>query len=383
MSLPQEKSQRIETLEGLRGLAAIVVFFFHWILGFLPQLSGIFPNFPKENVIVGKLGLFFLNGAGAVVFFFVLSGFVLSRRSILNNNSEQIGKNFLKRWPRLAFPTTVAAICSWILFRFNLYNYHDAALITKSPWLASFASASPVPVDHSIWDALTQGLFYTFYRGDSYYDSSMWTMHYEFLASLLIFGTTLLIISYKNSSKLFPILSILIISIILFMYSPWYPPFLFGLLLAYVLPEKSKINKIGNIFIFVFGLYLLGFYSEKGMIIFGTAFAYQYVDMIGSMLLIISCYDIVLTPKFSKCAKMLGEISFPFYLLHVLVICSFGSWFYITLKGYDIPHASFISCLVTLFSTILISVPFIVLNNRWVNLLNYWISLIGKKNNQY
>jgi peptidoglycan/LPS O-acetylase OafA/YrhL len=64
-----DKRPRIETLEGLRGIAAIVVFLWHCSLGFLPQILGVFSNFPQSQSINGKPWTFIINGPGAVVFF--------------------------------------------------------------------------------------------------------------------------------------------------------------------------------------------------------------------------------------------------------------------------------------------------------------------------
>jgi hypothetical protein len=45
----------------------------------------------------------------------------------------------------------------------------------------------------SFWDAFSQGAFYTFFRGDAYYDSSLWSMRYELIGSLLAFGLALML----------------------------------------------------------------------------------------------------------------------------------------------------------------------------------------------
>lgn len=361
---------RIEILEGLRGLAAIFVLFWHCMLGFLPELSGTFKSLPESQSISGKPWTFFLNGSGAVVFFFVLSGFVLSRAALQSGSEKTIRIGALKRWPRLALPTVVATIVSWLLFYCGLYHYQAAASITHSPWLAQFAYATIQPIGYPFWKALGQGLFFTFFRGDQYYDSSIWTMRFEFAASFAIFGLTLLVLTYKKAGywkAAFPIAIIIVLSNFA---SKWYPPFFVGLLLALVLPKTLNINKYTRLAAIIFGLYLLGCWQTIGAYSWLYWAPFQYVDTIGSALIISALYDVRLSSKLSKVARFLGDLSFPFYLLHVLVLCSFGSALFVWLKATNVNHPTFITTISTLIVSITASLPLMFINKKWVSLLN-------------
>ena len=48
---------------------------------------------------------------------------------------------FLKRFPRLAALVTATTLASYALFKLELYYFRDAAEISGSPWLATFAYA--------------------------------------------------------------------------------------------------------------------------------------------------------------------------------------------------------------------------------------------------
>ena len=63
----------------MRGIAAFVVFLFHFLLGFAPQYHGqeAATAIPGSNLFETPF-FFLINGHAAVMFFFVLSGFVLS-----------------------------------------------------------------------------------------------------------------------------------------------------------------------------------------------------------------------------------------------------------------------------------------------------------------
>lgn len=364
---------RIETLEGLRGLAAIFVLFWHCMVGFTPQASGIFEGFSGSQTISGKPWAFFVNGSGSVVFFFVLSGFVLSRSAFQSGSQKNIRNGALKRWPRLFLPTVIATTISWLLFYFGLYHYQEAANITHSPWLEQFAYANVQPIGYPIWKAIGQGLFFTFFRGDQYYDSSIWTMHFEFVASFVIFGLTLLVLTYKENGYWKAAFPIVITIVLANFVSKWYPPFFLGLALALVLPKTLKLPKYLRLIAFIFGLYLLGCWQTIGSYSWLSWAPFQYVDTIGASIIIAVCYDVRLNPLFSKIARFLGDLSFPFYLLHLLVLCSFGSALFVWLKTTNVNHPVFITTASTLVVSIIVSLPLVFINKKWVSLLNRFV----------
>ena len=101
------------SLEALRGFAAIVVVFWHSMLAFYPAASGVF-DFPLDQSLAGQPWFGLLNGRAAVGFFFVLSGFVLTRGYFQTNNDIAIARGAVKRWPRLAVPVLAAVLMpSW------------------------------------------------------------------------------------------------------------------------------------------------------------------------------------------------------------------------------------------------------------------------------
>ena len=102
--------ERDKSLETLRGLAALSVVFWHTMLGFFPTWPGIFPALPQTEAINGNVFFGLIHGPAAVAFFFVLSGFVLTRRFFLDGNAEFLLRNAIKRWPRLAFPVTAVVL---------------------------------------------------------------------------------------------------------------------------------------------------------------------------------------------------------------------------------------------------------------------------------
>ena len=87
INLNDDLIDREEQLDGLRGIAALIVMNSHFVCAFFPYLNSkffpeIFSNSDKVNNLIGFLqppGLSIIfNGHAAVCVFFVLSGHVLS-----------------------------------------------------------------------------------------------------------------------------------------------------------------------------------------------------------------------------------------------------------------------------------------------------------------
>lgn len=146
--------------------------------------------------------------------------------------------------------------------------------------------------------------------------------------------------------------------------------FFLGLALALVLPKTLKINTSVRLIAFILGLYLLGCWQTIGAYSWLSWAPFQYVDAIGSALILSVCYDIRLNGALSKIARFLGDLSFPFYLLHVLVLCSFGSALFVWLKNTHINHATLITTVSTLALSVMTSLPLIYINKKWILFLN-------------
>lgn len=301
----------------------------------------------------------------------------MSRVTLQTGRQDTIRKGVLKRYPRLAFPVVIAVLISWCLFHFKLYHYAAAAKITQSNWLQTFASASGPPVGHPIGKALLQGLFFIFFRGensshwsDDSYDPVIWTMPYEFVASFVVFGLTLVVLLYKSPSKWKSIFPFSIVFILISYASPWYPPFLVGFALAFFLKDKLSIGLFWRAVFVLFGLYLLGDFAGTGAYAWLHKVPFQFVDAIGASFIICACYDIELGKVTSRISGFLGELSFPFYLLHCLVVFSLGCYTFLFLHSHHAQHIFFATLAVVLTVSIIASLPLMMLNKRWVRYLN-------------
>lgn len=128
---------RIEFIDSLRGLASLEVVFTHF-LSVLPILTvGTVPYFIVRFFSWEPLHIL-ASGHEAVVFFFVLSGFVLTLPYI-KDSSLHYGPYLVRRFFRIYVPFFVVVSLSLVLYKLNLCRSSFAA---ETPWLRAFWSVS-------------------------------------------------------------------------------------------------------------------------------------------------------------------------------------------------------------------------------------------------
>jgi peptidoglycan/LPS O-acetylase OafA/YrhL len=376
--LPKPTTKDIP-LEAIRGVAAISVVLWHSMLGFFPEKSGFFPQFPVSESFVGAPGFGLVYGTPAITLFFVLSGYVLTRRYFETQDGGLILRGILKRWPRLAGPVLIVVMASYALFTLHGYSHLAAAQITKSPWLAHFANVSDTPFTPGFFDALNQGVFATFFRGDSYYDSSLWTMRYEFGGSFLAFGAALALGLFRGVSKYVAASALGVLLIFLNANGAAYSPFVIGVGLAYFLPLRAKWPPLAAHGAIALAIYLFGF-SGKCLGVYGfmppaLGGAESNFHILASLLLIsaVEHGPIGLRRLLSgRAPAFLGALSFPIYLVHVLVIGSAGSAALVAAygAGWGLDAARLLGVAITLALSGLTALPLIAFNAYWVGVVN-------------
>jgi peptidoglycan/LPS O-acetylase OafA/YrhL len=169
---------RLHSLDSARGIAALAVVFHHALLSV--------PNFYEDSPGLGWLYLsplrLLVDGTGAVVLFFVLSGLVLTRSALMESYLEFLARRICRIW----LPVAAA-----ILAAFGLSNIVPHGQIAGfSPW---FNVAWKVP---GTLVGLVQHLAMT---GRSDLDGPIWTLVHEMRISLIL---PLLVAAMMWSSRL-------------------------------------------------------------------------------------------------------------------------------------------------------------------------------------
>jgi len=379
-------SARLIPLEATRGIAALIVIVHHFFLGFAPQVTGLLPELRTPSSIIGNWYYVFFSGDAAVNFFFVLSGFVLCWGYFHSQDHASLKRSVIKRWPRLAGPVLVTTLVSYCLFKLGAYHFPEAALLTKSPWLGTFALAGWTPeFTPNIFKAIIQGLT-TFFSGDATYNSNLWTMRPEFLGSLVVFllGALMVgIFSLQYAIVLAPLFLVWALGTNVFFF-----PFVLGLFLAAWMASQSNKRKIGlatALFFIIGGLYLLGYEIAAKDYAWTVVIKHPFLlvsnikvvfHSVGAALII---FAVMQSPKIfqllnGRVGFYLGKLSFPLYLVHTLVICSVSSYWFIRWEqsqsaNFPILVATFV---LTVMISILAAIPMIFLDGIWLKFINCW-----------
>ncbi len=375
-------------LEALRGIAAIVVVLNHCIVAFLPKYYGFGP-IPQggPDSLQGNLAYVCINGAAAVSLFFVLSAYVLTRRFCLTGDTAILVKGAVKRWPRLMGPVLVTVLISYALFYFHLYRFEKAGAASGSAWLVLFGDAffrlfqPPLTLAAiHLRGAIEQGAFLVFFRGDATYDSSLWTMRPELAGSLIAFGAAPILLEARKFSAGVSIGLAALAVVLLHFAQPNLEAFPIGAAMAVLLPREKTLPWTAAWPALLAALYLLGYpgkplgaYAALGGLA-GHGMAATDPMILGAAILICTLESFAPLRKFfsGRLPAWLGELSFPVYLLHVLVICSAGASVFIR-------HGA-LCAIITVFAVTLVgAAPLVAFNNWWVGRVNAGASLLLRR----
>ncbi len=315
-------------LEGVRGLAAFAVVFGHTVHGFAPHFLAIQDT--PFNLLI--------NGDGAVIIFFVLSGYVLTRQYFVTGRPIVIVRGVLKRWPRLMGPVLLAVLASWLLFVLGAYHFQEAGALSGSSWLSRFGNAPDYPFEPSFRGAVSEGALLTFIRPGS-------------------FNYALMLCRYLNS---------------------YYCAFIFGVLLARVTKPGTRIRAILAVPLLAAALFLLGYTDASDGV-----YHLLHLSRIGAVYVLTAAASLTLgvilsSPELhrlmdNRYMAFVGELSFPLYLVHTLVICSVGSQVFV-LTG------SLAAAALTVVAVSFVSaMPIFWFNRIWVSAVNASVDAVLRK----
>ena len=366
---------RLSHLDGLRGLAALIVVFSHFVGGFFPVIYGI------DIIAKTPINLIY-SGHLAVCIFFCLSGFVLSIGFISNEKQVFLIPQIIKRYVRLVIPIFFSIFFACALIKIDLMYNHEVAPLTKSTaWLSTLYCFSPSWIDATI-----NALITVFFVGSNYV-TVLWTIPYEFFGSILVFLLLFLRMFVRSVSDSRNLMISVYLCGSLFFLNSYLLCFIAGMMCAELYAFQPKIILKNNQIIFL--LLLAGYIGSYPAL--ETSTLYLPVDTIinfipninenrmkmchifsASILLFITLYSPiikkVLTTKFPQ---FLGKISFSLYLVHLPIICSFSCATYITLSSWQYfgyYSTSLITCLISFPIIIIASVLFTYIDEMSVKL---------------
>jgi len=388
------QENRLQYLDGLRAILAIIVFLHHYFYIFYPDIifGGQYSEFLKPSLSFDKIMAFtplnmLFNPGTAIHLFFILSAYVQSYHYFKNPDLQFVQMGFLKRYFRLALPTLAVLLLVFIVHRFNLTTKY---LVPADPVTGSWTK-SVMPDNLSLLAVIKHALYDSF-LGTSRYYQILWTMPIELMNSWM----TLIILFVTHQIKKKPFVILFWIIVQLFVMQSFYSvAFSIGLLICYAEIHSEKFRSFFSSKIVKYTALLIGIYfasypfvgyqnSTVNSFYAPLSFFEKYPHIISYLIgdVLLFCF-LLRANQFQKFLQknillFFGKISFQFYLVHLLVLLSFTPWIFHTLsssmsKAANLVVSGLLSFLVITFVSHLLyrflDVPMLKVLNRFVKKL--------------
>lgn len=324
--------QRIEWIDGLKGLSALVVVLHHLYLTFRPII-------PTELLIFRWPLSELSNGGLAVSVFIILSAIIMT---IKCQNINMWSEILTKRYFRLVIPICPIIILYAILWYAGLLYNGQLAEQLNNNWLFS---VPPTTIKTLIKSILTSP-----WGGGNEYISVLWMMKYVFFAPFIVIILHICINDLPKSKQVLILVGCILISYLTDTY--WINVF-YGYILAKFILSK-RIPKSWLVSIICMALF---FIFDKFSFI-KDLYTLKAVALVTSIALCATIKNI-LSMRF---LAVLGHISFDIYLTHMLWIYTIASWMYINFAQF--PY----SILIIFIGVLLIVVVFAIIWNKFINL---------------
>ncbi len=313
---------RVDFLDGIRGWAAIMVVLFHIMVRILVNTTPSYEQFYLAFITDGHL---------AVFIFFVLSGFALSITFIKRPQKISIPLAVITRYFRLLIPILLTSFIVYCLMKAHLmFNIQVAELANSKAWLGTFYD-----FEASLIGLLKFCFFDVFfhYERTTSYNIVLWTMPIEYAGSLLIYLSIGLFRHENRKIYLFPLVTA---ALYLLRNDSALACFIFGYFLAEIyfsyghIIKKLKFINIISILLFIVPIVISTFYRPEDD---------KYTALLAFILVSSVTFSPLLKNFFSNSlSRFLGRISFPLYLIHMIVVSSWSSYLFLNLPHYGYEH---------------------------------------------
>ncbi len=357
--------RKFNSLDSLRGLAALAVLFQHLLQMFWPTLI---------TATAPPLASLWHNGAFAVRLFFVLSGFVLSLSFFRTNDSRVLTSAASRRYFRLYIPAATSILFAYLLHVSGAFQaLHDIKqTIGQSDWIRNLYSGVP-----SLTLALREAFLgavvdYQFMK----YNEVLWTMSVELKGSLLVFATLALFGKAQHRWLVYGALIFILDNLQL----RHFIDFVCGMALCDWHCNHSGAARGSWLWFAVFiGGCCMGDLRGGWLEGFGVPVLMRgnrWWPTLAAVLLVASSarssriQALLSTPPL----VWLGEMSFALYLFHLPIICSLGAWSFTKLTMLEMGYnwSASLASLACIISTFAVAQsgprfldPLAILVGRW------------------
>lgn len=334
-----------------------MVVWWHFMSVLLPAvISG--PAMPghgafEQWIYQTPLSIFFA-GNFAVVLFFVLSGFVLTYK-FMAGRQDSLFPAAIKRYARLMPIAAVSVILAYLLLATGLMFAGNIGGLTGSLWATLYYGFDPSLLA-ALWQSVV-GVFQAQASPQAAYNPVLWTIYYELLGSLLIFGLASLARNHPKRWLLYVIATVAFSG-------TYFCGFIVGMVVADVYANRHDLfERVGRLALpyklglLVLALVIAGYPALGGADGFGIY--YQAITLFPSdialsrtmLQLIAATILITLALSWGRMARTLewrplvwlGKVSYSLYATHFIVIYSLTSGLFLLFTqwwGYKLSAAA-------------------------------------------
>lgn len=364
----KNQTRRFIELEGLRGLAAIVVVLHHFIFMFYTplntgQLEADNVAFPFQSQIYGTPLALPFAGTLAVAIFFMLSGFVLSIGFFQTGNMKLITKLASTRYLRLIVPAFVSVLIGYCLVKLGFNN-----VVAQTTAIAGAGSRyeTALAFDANLFEAIRVGLIDLIISTERIeYNTVLWTMFVEFWGSFMIFA--LLLFFGKSRYRWVAYTGLAALT-----FDTWFLPFVIGTVVADLYANgvieklKNRISAIG----FFIGAIAFGSYPHgrvEGTVYEQFGFMQAIVPGLDTKMLFLTIASLMLLMAVLTSGKLstllsrvgwLGKYTYSLYLTHKFVLFSSVCLIFLSVQSIDYNNAVLLSLVLSIPVMMLTSILF-------------------------
>jgi peptidoglycan/LPS O-acetylase OafA/YrhL len=369
---------KIKYIEGMRGLAVLIILFHHLILAFYPILypTPLAVYIPSDYLAIQPLLIkafvftplnIIFNGTFAVMIFLIISGYVISYNCFQNKDENYITASIFKRYFRLTIPILFSCIISYFLLKVGVFYNAQASWESHSSWLSQFYAC-----DANFFNMIKFVLYDEYLNISNSlkelacYGTILWMISALLLGSFLVYAFHALFARASSRLRIFIYIALIII---------FSKSLILAVILGMILCDMDannvfrNVNKIILLIILLPGIYLASFirpdfpfYTILDIDFMKNYFGGQFrlsffYYTIGGFLLFFALSRLSFSIKIfsSKVAVYIGKISFSIYLLHFIVICSLSSYIFVWLVK-NINASNELSFIVTSAMTIVVTI---------------------------
>ncbi|HSE60845.1 MAG TPA: acyltransferase [Candidatus Saccharimonadales bacterium] len=324
-------------LDGLRGLAALVVVLDHFAISFFQRSTDasiqVHHTWLEEIVLQTPLHLL-VSGNFSVAIFFVISGFVLGIKFFGTGQRHVVVSSAWRRYARLELPVLASVLLSYLAISSGILHNQTAAAITGSSWLHDLWNVTP-----TFLGALYHATIGVFVDAKSQYNTVLWTMQTELVGSFLAFALMVSVGKWRYRWAVYGLLTVALINSYLICFviglalCDWYVAYGkgFSLKKRWWIPLLAVSLLLGSIPVgTLVGTAYAGLPEWLGA---GMAIPHR-LHIFGAIGLLFVLLGTPALQKIVSQSKLLyiGRVSFGLYLTHLLVLGIFSCWAFILLE---------------------------------------------------